>query len=70
MDGLTVQQRGFLAEATKHHYVTARMFAGASKPASAGTFYPVIFRITDAGPQDERNLAIFRITDTGREAIS
>lgn len=77
---LTVQQRGFLAEATKNTYITARMFAGASKPRSAGTFYPTITlnsaqavmrRLARRGllAQDERNPAIFRITDAGREAL-
>lgn len=78
---LTVQQRCFLAEATKHSYITARMFAGATKPPSAGTFYPLVTlnsaqavmrRLARRGllDQDERNPAIFRITEAGREALA
>lgn len=80
-DRLTVQQRGFLVEANKRDYITARMFAGATKPPSAGTFYPLVTlnsaqavmrRLAKRGLLDqlEVNPAIFHITDAGREALS
>lgn len=78
---LTVQQRGFLVEAGKREWVSARTFAGASKPRNPGPYgsptitlnsaQAVLRRLSRRGllAQDERNPAIFRITYAGREAV-
>jgi hypothetical protein len=77
---LTVQQRGFLAEAAKREWISGSMFAGASKPKSAGTFYPTI--TANSASAVLRRLAkrgliqirpgthhLYEITDAGRAAL-
>lgn len=81
MSGITPQQRVFLDAATGCHYITARMFAGQGKhPAlrfgsttiTLNSAQAVMRRLARRGllAQDDLNPAIFRITDTGREALS
>lgn len=78
---VTEQQRYVLGMASRHQYVTARMFQGTIKPPEwAGTFYrtmtmgsaqAVMRRLSRRGllDQDERNPAIFRINDAGRAVL-
>lgn len=77
---LTDQQRGLLVEATRREYISARMFVGASKSWHTRYAWPTVTansaqaamrRLAKRGllEPDEKNRAIFRITDAGRQAI-
>jgi hypothetical protein len=79
---LTQQQRGFLAEAAKHEWVSPGMFVGATKNFGGGGNYSraaitmnsaqkVLARLRDRGLLENRspNPALFFLTDAGREAL-
>lgn len=79
---LTNQQRMVLDAASRLSYISARMLNGTLKPdrplyggrraMTTGSAQAVMRRLSRRGllAQDDRNPAIFRITDKGREAIN
>ena len=78
---LTPQQRAFLVEASKHHWVSASMFAGSSKidqpqgtrrAITRNSAYKVMARLEARGllgRYSEHNRELFCITEAGRRVL-